>query len=56
MWVMDRDLAIKNFRGPTTAFTVESQENETTKNVIRTYFNTETVDPEMINYVTGVAA
>ena len=56
MWVMDRDLAIKNFRGPTTAFTVESQERETTKNVIRTYFKTKTVDTDMIEYVTGVAA
>jgi hypothetical protein len=56
MWVCDRDLAIKNFRGPTTAFTVESQERETTKNVIRTYYQVETVDTQMINMVTGVAA
>jgi len=55
-WAMDASLAIKNFRGPTTAFTVESQERETTKNVIRTYFKTETVDADMINQVTGIAA
>ena len=56
MWVMDASMAIKNFRGPTTAFTVESQETETTKNVIRTYYQVETVDSQMINMVTGVAA
>ena len=55
-WAMDASLAIKQFRGPTTAFTVESQERETTKNVIRTYYNLETVDAQMINKVTGIAA
>ena len=55
MWAMDR-MAIKNFRGPTTTFTIQTNDFEATKNVLRSYYLCETVDSDLIYKVTAVAA
>jgi len=48
--------AIKKFRGPTRQYTVTDPEKEYTKYTTKTHLAVETVHPELIYEVTGIAA
>jgi hypothetical protein len=56
MYIMDRNRAGKNFRGPTRAYTVTDPDTETEKYVTKSHFATYIVDGTLIARVTGVAA
>lgn len=54
-WILNSD-AIKNFRGPTRAYTVADPDAETRKYVTKVYFTPDTVESANIYEVTGIAA
>ncbi len=54
-WALNRN-AIKKFRGPTRQYTVTDPEKEYTKYTTKTHLAVETVHPELIYEVTGIAA
>ena len=55
LYIMDRNRAGKNFRGPTRAYTVTDPDTETEKYVTKSHFATYIVDGTLIARVTGVA-
>jgi len=54
-WIMNSD-AIKNFVGPTRAYTVADPDAETRRYVTKAYFSPDTVEAANIYEVTGIAA
>jgi len=56
MFVLDRNKAIKIFRGPTIAYTVRDPDTESEKYVTKSHMIPKTVDSTAIKQVTGVAA
>ncbi len=54
-WIMN-DEAIKNFRGPTRAYTVADPDAETRRYVTKVYYKPDTVESANIYRVTGIAA
>ena len=54
-WLLN-DEAIKNFRGPTRAYTVADPDAETRKYVTKVYYKPDTVESANIYRITGIAA